>query len=116
MARGKRPRIRATDRAFWVLLHRLWARWADVLVILKPDTVVRWHRAGFRLYWNWISRRGARRGRSPVDVEVRNLIRRMASENGWAAPRIHGQLSMLGFDVSERTISRYLHGLDRRPA
>jgi putative transposase len=116
MARGKRPRIRATDRAFWVLLHRLWARWADVLVILKPDTVVRWHRAGFRLYWNWISRRGARRGRLPVDVEVRNLIRRMASENGWAAPRIHGQLSMLGFDVSERTISRYLHGLDRRPA
>jgi putative transposase len=58
-ARRAMPRIRATDRAFWVLLHRLWARWADVLVIVKPDTVVRWHRAGFRAYWNWVSRRGS---------------------------------------------------------
>ncbi|MBI4702252.1 MAG: DDE-type integrase/transposase/recombinase [Deltaproteobacteria bacterium] len=115
MARGKRPRIRATDRAFWLLLRRLWARWADVPVIVKPDTVVRWHRAGFRLYWNCISRRGARRGRSPVDVEVRNLIRRMTSENGWGAPRIHGELLMLGIDVSQRTVSRYLRGLHRRP-
>jgi hypothetical protein len=83
MARGKRPRIRATDRAFWVLLRRVWALWADVQVIVTPNAVVRWHRAGFRLYWNSVSRRGARRGRSPVDVEARNLIRRMASENGW---------------------------------
>jgi hypothetical protein len=82
MARGKRPRIRATDRAFWVLLRRLWARWADVLVIVKPDTVVRWHRAGFRAYWNWISRRGSRPDRPPVDAEVRERIQRMALDNG----------------------------------
>jgi putative transposase len=115
MGRGKRPRIHAADRAFWVVLHRLWTRWADVLVIVKPDTVVRWHRAGFRLYWRWISRRGSRRGRPPVDAEVHGLIRRMAFDNGWGAPRIQGELLMLGFDVSERTISRYLRGLHRRP-
>jgi len=59
-SRGKHPRIRPADRAFWVVLRRLWSCWADVLVILKPDTVVRWHRAGFKLYWNWLSRRGRR--------------------------------------------------------
>jgi len=114
-ARGKTPRIRAADRAFWVLLRRLWARWADALVIVKPDTVVRWHRAGFRLCWRWISRRRRRDGRRPVTTEIRNLIRQMASENGWGAPRVHGELRMLGFDVSERTVSRYLCGLRRRP-
>jgi hypothetical protein len=86
-----------------------------VLVIVKPDTVVRWHRAGFKLHWNWISRHGSRRGQPAVDAEVRDLIRRMTFDNGWGAPRIHGELLMLGFDVSERTISRHLHGLHRRP-
>jgi hypothetical protein len=114
-ARGKRPRIGPADRAFWVLLRRLWARWAHTLVIVKPDTVVRWHRAGFRLYWRWISRRRRRAGRRPVSTEIRELIRRMASENGWGAPRIHGELLMLGLDVSERTVSRYLQRLGRRP-
>jgi putative transposase len=85
------------------------------LVIVKPDTVVRWHRAGFKLYWNWISRRGRRTGRPTIDAEIRNLIRKMASENGWGAPRIDGELKMFGFDVSERTVSRYLRGLRRRP-
>ena len=97
------------------MLRRLWGRWAAALVIVKPDTVVRWHRAGFKVYWNWISRRGRRTGRPAVDAELRDLIRRMASENGWGAPRVHGELKMLGFDVSERTVSRYLHGLRRRP-
>ena len=55
-ARGKRPRLRPADRAFWVVLRRLWGRWAAALVFVKPDTVVRWHRAGFKRYWNWISR------------------------------------------------------------
>ena len=114
-ARRRHPRIRAADRAFWVALQRLWARWADVLVIVKPDTVIRWHRAGFRRYWSWISRRRHREGRPPMAAEVRELIRQMALDNGWGAPRIHGELRMLGFDVSERTVSRYLRRLYRRP-
>ena len=112
---GKQPRVRAADRAFWVVLRRLWSRWSDALVFVKPDTVVRWHRAGFKAYWNWLSRRGRRTGRPPVDAEIRDLIRKMGLENGWGAPRIHGELGMLGFDVSERTVSRYLRGLRRRP-
>jgi putative transposase len=114
-ARGNQPRIRSVDRAFWLVLRRLWARWSDVLVFVKPDTVVRWHRAGFKVYWNWISRRGRRTGRPPADAEIRDLIRKMAIGNGWGAPRVHGELTMLGFDVSERTVSRYLRGLHRRP-
>jgi hypothetical protein len=102
-ARGKTPRIRAADRAFWLVLRQIWVRWADVLVIVKPDTVVRWHRAGFKLYWSWISRRGSQQGRSPVEAEVRALIRRMASENGWGAPRIHGELLMLAAAKSYST-------------
>jgi hypothetical protein len=113
-SRGRSPRIRAADRAFWVVLRRFWSRWTDALVIVKPDTVVRWHRAGFKAYWNWLSHRGRRAGRPPVDSEIRDLIRKMATENGWGAPRIDGELKMLGFDVSERTVSRYLRRLRRR--
>jgi hypothetical protein len=114
-ARGKHPRVRPADRAFWVVLRRLWARWADALLFVKPDTVVRWHRAGFKAYWNWLSRRGRRTGRPRVAAEIRDLIRKMASENAWGAPRISRELKMLGFTVSERTVSRYLRGLRRRP-
>jgi len=114
-SRRKQPRIRPADRAFWLVLRRLWARWADALVFVKPDTVVRWHRAGFKIYWNWLSRRGRRTGRPSVATEIRDLIRKMATENGWGAPRIHGELRMLGCDVSERTVSRYLRPLRRRP-
>jgi putative transposase len=84
-------------------------------VLVKPDTVVRWHRAGFKIYWNWISQRGRRTGRPAVGAELRALIRKMATENGWGAPRIHGELKMLGLDISERTVSRDLRGLRRRP-
>jgi hypothetical protein len=79
-----------------------------MLVFVKPETVVRWHRAGSRRYWTWLSRRG-RRGRPRKAESLRALIRRMATENaGWGAPKIHGELRMLGFVVSERTVSRYL--------
>jgi transposase InsO family protein len=114
-ARRRHPRIRVADRAFWVVIQQVWDRWRDTLVIVKPETVVRWHRDGFRRYWSWISRHGCRSGRPRVSAEVRELIRRMASDNGWAAPRIHGELRMLGFDVSERTVSRYLRRLHLRP-
>ena len=101
-----RPRLRATDRAFWVLLRRGWRGWRDALVIVRPATVVRWHRHGFRLYWHWKSRRRWP-GRPRVAAELRELVRQMARENtGWGAPRIHGELLKLGFEISERTVSR----------
>ncbi|MFK7991859.1 MAG: IS3 family transposase [Sandaracinaceae bacterium] len=102
-----RARPTRTDRAFWVMLSRLWDRWTDSLVFVKPETVIRWHRKGFALFWTWKSRR--RDGRPRVRREVIDLIRRMARENStWGAPRIHGELMKLGFDVSEATVSRYM--------
>ena len=109
-----RPRLRIQDRIFWILLRRLWPAWSNVLVIVKPETVVAWHRAGFRLFWRLRSRPKSL-GRPKIDAEVRALIRRMVEENpGWGAPRIHGELLKLGFDVSERTVSRYLRRLSPR--
>lgn len=82
-------------------------------MIVKPETVIGWHRAGFRLYWRWRSR--PRGGRPKITEEIRTLIRRLASENpSWGAPKIHGELQKLGFVVSERTVARYLRRLRRR--
>src|SRR6266516_1281584 len=111
----RRPRIGPADRAFWVTLRRLWSRWADAVVIVKPETVIGWHRAGFALYWTWLSKRGTSPGRPAVGRHLRDLVRRMASENGWGAPRIHGELMKLGFKVSERTVSRYMRRHRRSP-
>ena len=108
-----RPSLNRLDRFFWTALRNIWPRWSDVLVIVKPDTVVGWHRAGFRLYWRWRSR--PRGGRPKVSEENRALNRRMAAENAdWGAPKIHGELLKLGFEVSERTVARYLQRLRRR--
>ena len=101
-----RPRLTSLDRAFWVALHQLWPRWKEVLVIVKPETVIRWHRKGFRLYWRALSRRGP--GRPRVPQEVRELIRRLAFENGWGARKIQAELSKLGFAIGLATVSRYL--------
>jgi hypothetical protein len=79
----KRPRLSDADRGLWVLLSRNWARWSDVLVMVKPDTVIKWHRAGFRRYWAWRSRPKA--GRPSIDPKVRALIKRMATANLWGA-------------------------------
>ena len=85
-----RSRLRACDRAFWVALRRLWPGWVNALIIVKPDTVVSWHRAGFRLFWRLRSR-PRRLGRPNISPEVQQLIRRRKSENpSWGAPRIHG--------------------------
>lgn len=73
------PKLTPVDRAFWVALFRFWPRWRDALVMVQPDTVVRWHRKGFRRYWRWISKRGP--GRPCITKEVRELIRRFALEN-----------------------------------
>ena len=93
-----RPVLTRLDRFFWTTLRQLWPRWSEVLAIVKPETVVGWHRAGFRLYWRWRSRPGG--GRAKISAEIRSLIRRMAIENaGWGAPRIHGELRKLGLEV-----------------
>ncbi len=115
LARRRRPVVWPADRPFWIILSRLWAGWAGALAIVQPETVIRWHRAGFRIYWDWLSRRGRRTGRLPLPRDVRDLIRRMASENPWGAPRIHGELIRLGFEVSERSVSRYLRSPPRPP-
>src|SRR5215467_1836624 len=107
--RNRRPKLAALDKLFWVLARRFWSGWKKSLLIVTPETVVRWHRAGFRLYWSLISKVKQRVGRKRLSKEVRNLIFRMAAENPtWGAPRIHGELLMLGFDVSERSVSRWM--------
>src|SRR5216683_6675012 len=74
---GQRPRIVAADRLFWLALRRIWLRWSEVLVFVKPETVVRWHQASFRRYWTWLSRR-RRRGRPPIEARLCALIHQMA--------------------------------------
>jgi hypothetical protein len=103
-----RPALDDVDRGFWVALLRSWPKWVNALLIVKPDTVARWHRERFRRHWANLSRRP---GRPWIGVEIRDLIRAMAA-HGWGAPRIHGELLKLGFDVSEATVSRYM---PRRP-
>jgi putative transposase len=107
-----RPRLRPSDRLFWVALRGLWANWSDVLALVQPGTVVAWHRAGFRRFWTLKS---GRPGRPRAHDEVRALIRKLARDNPlWGAPRIHGELLKLGFVVSESTVQKYM-GRRRRP-
>ena len=107
-----KPFLHEVDRAFWVALRGAWARWAELVVIVKPETVVDWHRRRFRRHWTKISQQNRGPGRSPVTAEVSRLIREMALDNGWEAPRIHAELVKLGFNVSEASVSRYM---PRRP-
>jgi len=101
----KRPRLRVSDRILWVWLSRLWSNWRSALLIVRPKTILRWHRQGFRLYWRWKSRRA---GRPDTAQEIRGLIRKMCLANPtWGAPRIHGELLKLGADVSQTTVSKY---------
>jgi hypothetical protein len=112
---NKRPTLNWADRLFWVLLSKTWSRWKEVICIVQPETVVRWHREGFKSYWTWKSRR--RVGRPKVSAEIRELIKRMNDENPlWGAPRIHGELLKLGFIVSEATVSRYMTRRGKPPS
>jgi len=114
--RRPRPRLALFDKLFWVLARRFWSGWKQALIVVNPETVVQWHRAGFWLYWKLISKVRRPIGRRQTQKEVRELIFRMVSENPtWGAPRIHGELLMLGFDVSERTISRWMKRAPRDP-
>ncbi len=104
----KRPRLKNSDRLFWVLLSKIWKDWAGGLAVVKPGTVIRWHRKGFRLYWTWKSRRKGH-GRPAVPSEVRQLIRRMSQTNSrWGAPRVHGELLKLGIEISQAAVSKYM--------
>jgi hypothetical protein len=110
-----RPKLTAFDRCFWVAISNLWSGWRNSLLVVKPETVVEWHRRGFRLCWRLKSKVGPV-GRKPISPELQQLITRMANDNPtWGAPRIHGELLMLGFDVSERTVSRWLRRYNRKP-
>ena len=104
----RRPKLTSGDRLVWICLSRLWRDWRSVLAIVKPETVVAWHRAGFRLFWTWKVRRG-QPGRPVISREFRDAIRRMCRENpGWGAPRIHGELLKLGIDIGEGSVSKYM--------
>ena len=104
----KRPKLRPRDRLFWVLLSRFWPNWRSALAIVQPDTVIRWQRKGFKLYWKWKSRRG-KPGRPPIESKICDLIRRMSRENPtWGAPRIVSELALLGHDVVKATVAKYM--------
>jgi putative transposase len=106
-SRGHNLRLRWTDRALWVWLSRLWNDWRSALLMVKPETVIAWHRRGFRLYWGWKSRH--RHGRPAVSLEVRNLIRQMSLANPrWGAPLIHGELLRIGIEVCQATVAKYM--------
>src|SRR5712691_8799359 len=109
-----RLRLFSTDRLLWVWLYRVWPQVLHAMVLVKPTTVVQWHRKGFRLCWRWRSRR---LGRPKMSTEIRNLIRRMSLANPlWGAPRIHGELLKLGIDVSQTSVAKYMARRRRPPS
>src|SRR6516164_8283453 len=110
LRRSQRGRLRlnSADRLLWVGLSRLWSQWRSALLIVKPETVIAWHRRGFRWYWRWKSRQGEP-GRPAIDGEVRELIRKMSLANPLRrAPRIHEELLKLCIEVSEATVAKYM--------
>jgi putative transposase len=101
-----RPQLHRRDRFFRVILSQLWMNWREVLLIVKPETVIKWHRQGFKLYWRWKSK--AQVGRPKIDKEIRELIGKMSRENPlWGVPRIQAELRLLGLDLAESTVAKY---------
>src|SRR5882672_7841280 len=108
--KSPRLRLRPADRSFWVSLAVVWDQWRSALIVVRPETVLRWHRQGFRYFWRWKSR-----GRPYVSPELIRLIRRMSLENQlWGAPRIRSELLLLGYDVAEATVAKYMSRRGRR--
>ena len=113
----KPPRLIGRDRGFWITWSAVWKDWRRSLLIVHPDTVVRWQRERFRCHWAQLSKRIGPIGRPPVHSQIRTLIRTLAQANPlWRAPRIHGELQKLGIEVSERTVSRLLQTVKRPPS
>ncbi len=111
-----RPRLARWDRILWVWLSRLWTGWRSSLVIVRPATVLAWHRQGFQLYWRWRSK-GSWSAARELDAEIRRLIRRMARENPtWGRRRIQAELALLGYRVAELTVAKYMHRTSPRPS
>lgn len=110
-----RPKLEVRDRLFWKVLSQTWSGWRSALLIVQPDTVVRWHQSAFKLYWKRKSQ-GGKRGRPPLDPEVKALVFKLAAANPlWGAPKIHGELLKLGIELSERTVSGLLRKCNPRP-
>ncbi|MBU1701646.1 MAG: integrase core domain-containing protein [Candidatus Eisenbacteria bacterium] len=104
--KARKPRLKDRDRLLWSLLARFWTDWRRHLILVQPETVIRWHRQGFRRYWRWKSRGP---GRPKVPQEIRDLIRQMSQANLlWGAPRIHGELLKLGIEISQAVVSKYM--------
>ena len=104
----KRAKIDDSDRVFWILMRRILDSWRGALLIVKPDTVIKWHRKGWRYFWRRKSLRG-KPGRPKVDPEVIELIRRMSRDNAtWGAPRIQSELALLGHEIAESTVAKYM--------
>ena len=111
-----KPKLGLLDKLFGLVARRLWSDWKEWLPLVAPETVARWHRAGFRLDWSLLCKVRRRAGGKKIPREVRDLIFHMVAENAtWGAPRIHGELRLLGFEVSERTISRWMRRAPRNP-
>ncbi len=103
-----KPKLKPTDRRLWVWLSQCWPRWRSALLIVKPTTVVDWHRRGFRWYWTWKVRHG-HAGRPSVAKETRELIRTLSRNNSiWGAPRIRSELLKLGIQISEASVAKYM--------
>ena len=111
-----KPRLKSAGRRLWVFLSRFWPRWRSALVLVKPDTVIDWHRRGFRWYWTWKVRHG-KAGRPSVPKDTRELIRTMSRNNVlWGAPRIHSELLKLGIQVSQASVAKYMVRHSRPPS
>jgi transposase InsO family protein len=114
MRSARRPRLEPADRLLWCWLSRRWSGWRSAVVVVQPDTIVRWHRTAWRRYWTWRNRRPP--GRPRISAEVRELIQRLARDNPrWGAVRIQGELRKLGIAVSARSVRRYRRTVKRRP-
>jgi hypothetical protein len=112
--RPGRPQLSSLDRLLWVWLYRIWPQVIDAMILVKPATLVQWHRKGFRLHWRWRSRRP---GRPKIGAEIRALIRCMSRANPlWGAPRIHGELLKLGIKISQATVGRWMPWRPRVPS
>src|SRR6202142_240 len=111
----RRLRLRGSDRALLVWMTRIWPNLLDLAQVVQPETILRWHRSGFRAFWRWKSRKRA--GRPKIDRGLRDLIQRMSRENPlWGASRIHGELLMLGFEVAQSTVSKYMARSSKPPS
>jgi len=109
------PKLKKRDRLFWIVLSKLWSGWDKSLIIVQPETVIRWHRKGFKIFWRLKSRKKA--GRPKIDSEIQRLIRQLSKENPtWGVPHIKSELALLGYDVAESTVAKYMFKHTKPPS